>query len=226
MITIIHGDDIVSSRKYLTDQKQKYKNSYNFDPQLQSLTDLVQIVEGGSLFNDEKFIFIENLLSSKKLQDELISYINTHSKDAEFFLWEEKELPAKTISQFPKAKAQAFKFPQKLFVFLDSLKPEDKTSISLFHELLLNLEPELIFFMIIRQFRILLSVLQNSKDSIDEVKRLQPWQMTKLQKQALLFRKEKLLSDYNKLYKIEVEQKTGAASMPLSSSIDFFLADL
>ena len=225
MITIIHGDDVVSSRKYLSEQKHNSKDPYSFEVESLSITDLVQVVEGGSLFSVDKYIFIENLLSSKKSQEEPIQYIINHNGEAEFFLWEPKELTAKTISQFPKAKVHVFKFPQKLFSFLDSLIPKN-SSIPLFHELLTTTESELIFFMIIRQFRILLSLKEPANETIDEVKRMAPWQKSRLQKQASLFSKKKLVSLYNSLYEIELSQKTGFSAMSITDSIDFFLADL
>ena len=124
-----------------------------------------------------------------------------------------------------KAKVHVFKFPQKLFSFLDSLIPKN-SSIPLFHELLTTTESELIFFMIIRQFRILLSLKEPANETIDEVKRMAPWQKSKLQKQASLFSKKKLVSLYNSLYEIELSQKTGFSAMSITDSIDFFLADL
>ena len=81
--------------------------------------------------------------------------------------------------------------------------------------------------MLQRQFRLLLAVSEeNSKDSIDEITRLAPWQKSKLEKQARLFQVDKLLSIYKKLYQIDLAQKTGNLPFSLTASIDFLLADL
>lgn len=85
---------------------------------------------------------------------------------------------------------------------------------------------ELIFFMLIRQFRLLLAVSEEGIDSIDEMKRIAPWQKSKLNSQARSFGKESLLDIYNKLYKIDSETKSGKSALTLTQAIDFFLAGL
>jgi DNA polymerase III delta subunit len=96
--------------------------------------------------------------------------------------------------------------------------------IKLFHELKQNMEDELIFFMLIRQFRLMLG--QEGQDKIEEVKRMAPWQLGKLQKQARIFGVEKLKTAYQKLFEIDLGSKTGKIPYSLERSIDFFLADL
>ena len=64
MITIIHGNDTASSRKYYIDQKTA--DAFSFEGEKVSLTDLVQILEGGGLFSDSKKIFIDDFLSKRK----------------------------------------------------------------------------------------------------------------------------------------------------------------
>ena len=86
------------------------------------------------------------------------------------------------------------------------------------------MEPELIFFMLVRQFRIMLG--QEGVDRIDEVKRMAPWQLGKMQRQAKTFGEEKLKSTYQKLFEIDLALKTGKIPYSLERSIDFFLADL
>ena len=84
---------------------------------------------------------------------------------------------------------------------------------------------ELVFFMINRQFRIMLS-LTGGANQIDEVKRMAPWQLSKFKNQVALFGNDQLLELYNKLFEIEIGQKTGKAFYSMEKSIDFFLLGL
>lgn len=228
MITIIHGEDAASSRKhYLT---QKTNDSISFDGEKLTLTNLVQIIEGRQLFLEIKKIFIDELLSKRKPGrelEEIVSSLNKYSKDNDIFLWEGKELSKKSLSLFKSAEIKLFKLPQYLFTFLDSVRPASKNNVISFHEALKNTEAELLFFMLIRQFRLLLVVSDhNLKEQIDEVKRLAPWQLTKLKKQSSLFSTEKLLSIYKRLYEIDLGQKTGSLNMTLEQAIDMFLLNI
>jgi len=227
MITIIHGDDIVSSRNLFLEQKNTVKNPISFDLSNLTLENLVKSIEGGSLFGSENEIFIESLFSNKKSTEsaEIIDYLNKNSKSCEIFIWEDTEI--KNISQsFKTATIKLFKIPQSLFVFLDSIKPDNQKSVVLFHLALKNLSEDAAFYMLIRQFRLMLALLENSKSNIDEAKRLAPWQSSKLIRQAMLFGKEKLLQNYQKLYETDLGYKSGGLSQNLSANIDFFLLDL
>ena len=64
MITIIHGSDTASSRKYYIEQKESFPSyvlieNANYDTIFQS-------AEGDSLFNESEIIFIENFFSNVK----------------------------------------------------------------------------------------------------------------------------------------------------------------
>lgn len=230
MITIVHGDDIVSSRKYLSEEKQRQKNFVIFEAEALTITDLVQNIEGKSLFDEKTAIVVENFLSKKVSKDteEIVSFLNKHAGDSNVVFWEGKEISKKSLGRFSKSVNKLFKFPQRLFLFLDSIKPRGgKDIISLFHETIKNVEVELVFFMLIRQFRLLLALSdEKSEGTIDEVLRLAPWQRSKLTKQAQLFTKEELKNTYSKLCKIDVMQKTGGLNYKLTQAIDFFLLEI
>jgi hypothetical protein len=87
------------------------------------------------------------------------------------------------------------------------------------------METELIFFMIVRQFRLMISQLETGA-KIEETKRLQSWQTGKLSSQANSFGKERLISLYDKLFEIDLAQKTGKLPYSLDKSIDIFLLAL
>lgn len=232
MITIIHGSNTALSRKYFLSEKQKFSDATILDAEKVNLTDLTQLFEGGGLFGETKYLFIEQLLTKRKksadLKDILI-YLEKNASENAIFLWEGKELEQAMLKQFKNAIVKPFKLPQTLFQFLDAIKPgNSKLLISLFHQTVETTETEMVFFMLVRYFRILLALSEAKQqtESIDEVKRMADWQKNKLQKQVKLFDNSHLLTLYNKLFDIEVAQKTGRLSSSLISTIDFFLLEV
>ncbi|MCL5438955.1 MAG: hypothetical protein M1268_03125 [Patescibacteria group bacterium] len=229
MITIIHGDDTSTSRNYFLSQKINFKNSISFSGEKLTLTELVQVFEGGELFSDDKNVFIEELFSKRKPSKELtdiLIYLNKN-KSANIFFWENKILTAKSLSWIKNAVVKEFKFPKTIFLFLDSIKPGNgKRLIELFHETLKTTEIEIIVFMIIRQLRLLLALHEKSSTNIEEVNKLQSWQKGKLEKQSKYFDLESLKKIYKRLFEIDLGNKTGNLNMPLIHAIDFFLLDL
>lgn len=224
MINIIHGDDTVSSRKYLVELKNASLNSITLEGKELNLNDLVETLKSNSLFSDEKDIFIENLFS-KNRSNELENIIDLIKKNSNLniTIWEGSELSKSQLSIFPKAKINLFKIPKTLFLFLDNLSPNNPKNIVNFHEALITSDEEMLFYMLIRQFRLMLSIRDSS--SIDDVKRLAPWQKEKILKQSKLFTTEQLERIYNKLYDTDLNIKTGVFSN-LTNAIDFLLLDI
>lgn len=240
MITIIHGDDIVASRAYFNEQKSKAETVFSFSG-VYSLTQLMQAFEG-SLFTESPSIFIENLLSKKKNteKDDIIAYLAKQKNLGNVCIWEDAELSLKNLQAFKIADIKSFKLPKLLFTFVDTIQPaQGKQLIKLFHELLSQTDADFVFAMIVRQFRLLLAchpesnegyrgsslTLQND-NTIDEVKRLSPWQIAKIKKQRSFFTREQLLLQHSKLFNIDSKLKTGTLSLSLIQAIDFFLLDL
>jgi hypothetical protein len=241
MLTIIHGNDTVLSRKYFLEEKEKVSQAVLLNSEQVNLTDLAQLFQGGGLFGETKYVFIEQFLTKqKKISNykEIVNYLENHASENTIVLWEQKELERSTVNSFKKANIKLFNLPQTLFQFLDALKPNNgKILLSLYHKTVKITEPEMIFFMLIRHFRILLSVYKthssiynntelDGSNQIDEIRRLAPWQKNKLEKQASLFELDQLLTLYEKLFSIESGQKTGTLTAPLVSTIDFFLLEV
>ena len=239
MITIIHGDDISASRKYFQDLKSKEKNVVSFGDGKITITDLVQNIEGSSLFGDTKSIFIEEFLTKLKKTNEeskeILEFLIKNYKSANFALWESKEISKRDLFIFKDAIIKNFKLPQSIFLFLDNLKPNShlpggNLPLKLFHQMLdSEIKEELILFMMQRQFRLLLSLCHPERSEgfqIDEISRLAPWQRSKLDKQAKSFSEEDLKKIYEKLYEIELAQKTGTLPLSLTQTIDFLLFEI
>jgi len=230
MITIIHGDDIATSRNFLNEVRQKKPDVTLLNGEDLTVTDLLQIVEGGGLFITEKTIFIENFYSKKKAVKEfesLIAILKEKTLEHEIILWEGKELDKKSLSLFNHATVKTYKLPQTLFLFLDSIKPKQgKNLVQLYQKVIVHVEVEMVFFMLIRHVRMLLALSEKSIEQIDEVKRLAPWQHNKLQKQAALFTKKELIVLHKKLYVLDNGLKTGQLATPLSIALDILLIDI
>lgn len=233
MLTIIHGDDIAASRKYFTEARDKEPDAQIVDGEKVSLTDLAQLLEGGGLFAETKTIFIEQFFARKKKKEEfaaLSSYLEKNAESNTTIIWEGKELDRSSLGLLKTATPRLFKLPQTLFLFLDSLKPGNgKQLISLFHQTIETTEAEMVFFMLVRQVRLLLAVSGGAEGEgtpIDEIKRMQPWQRSKLEKQAKLFSPEQLITLHNNLFSLELGQKTGTLSNTILTSVDFLLLEI
>jgi hypothetical protein len=230
MLTLIHGSDIAHSRTYFQEERQRLKDSVLLDADAINLTDLAQVFDGGGLFGETKYLFIEQFLTKRKKSsdfDHIVKQLEKYGHEHTIILWEGKELDRGALNVFKTATVKAFKLPQTLFQLLDSLQPGNgKLLIKLFHKTIQTSETEMIFFMLVRQVRILLALSSASQTQIDEVKRLAPWQRGKLEKQASLFKGNTLIELYNKLFALEIGQKTGTLSSPLVSAIDFLLLEV
>ncbi len=237
MITIMHGEDSASSRKYFIAEKEKSPNSVVSDGENVTLTVLMQTIQGDGLFSNEKKLFIQDFFSKRKPGkefDEIIVFLKKNEDNADIFFWEGKELTKKHTALFPKAVLKLHALQKTMFSFLDSIKPSNGQNLVFsFHKALETTQEELVFFMLIRQFRLLLALChpeqsEGSRDNetIDEVKRLAPWQKSKLQKQAQFFTIDTLKKIYKNLYDIDLGTKTGILSLSLVQAIDFLLLDI
>ena len=229
MIQIIHGDDILSSRKFFLDKRQQATNVHTLDGVTVTLTDLMQAFSGSSLFGSNENFFIEDLLSKRKSSkevDELIDFLQTQ-QDTFIVLWESKLISPKQLKTLEKASVQEFKIPVVVFSFLDNLRPNNTTQlIRLYHEILIHQDAQYVLTMLLRQVRILLALSDPSEQTISEVAKLAPWQKGKLHKQAQLFSLKHLRTLHEKLFALEYGQKTGTLSLPVSEAIDFFLTSI
>jgi hypothetical protein len=228
MVLLIHGNDLASSRNFYFEEKNKLTESILLEGEGLTFDQFFQVAENKSLFGNEQTILVENFFSKNKSNSievkKIVDYINAN-KNLSIIFWELTELSKTAQTLLNNATAKNFSFPQVLFTFLDNLKPgNSEILIKLLHDLKQSMEIELVFFMLVRQFRLMLG--QDGADKIDEIKRMAPWQLGKLQKQADMFGGSKLKDLYRKLFELDLGLKTGKIPYSLERSIDFFLADL
>lgn len=232
MITILHGEDTVKSRQALDSLKAQgaKREVLVLDGNKSTLTDLLQALESRSLFGQERLVILENFLSGRKKskeQENITAYLKDREQEIDLIFWEEKELNRLICRLFPKAQVKVFKLDPSLFRFLDSLKPgNQKVMIESFRQAQTQEEVNLIFYMLIRQFRLFLFLKSGGEKGIDEIDRMAPWQKTKIARQTQLFTDEKLISVYHQLLEIDDQEKSGLASSSLTQTLELFLANL
>ncbi|MBI1919327.1 hypothetical protein HYS29_01960, partial [Candidatus Microgenomates bacterium] len=156
MITIIHGEDIIRSRQALIDFK-KNKITKEFQAKNLTLEQLRQEIEGTSLFGEQNLIIIENLL--KIGGKSLLDYLQTNATGLNnIILWEDGDIGKKSLQIFPKATVLYNPLKKAIWQLLDSIKPNTgKFSIKLLRETIKTSEPELVFYMLTRHFRLMLA---------------------------------------------------------------------
>ena len=227
MITLIHGDDSAKSREDFLKRKEKFPDLTILDGNTIDVTTLTQHLSSGGFFAENNTLFIENLFQKRKDEEAGVfgELLQKYEKTQDIFLWEGKEVGKKIQTALGKPTPILFKLPQTLFAFLDATRPNNtKFLLNMYHQAVSTSEPEMIFFMLVRQFRLLMAIKSNAE--IDETKRMAPWQKGKMIKQAEGFSDEKLMDLYQKLYVIESGMKTGGNTLSLSDTIDIFLTEI
>ena len=235
MITILHGEHQVDSRSRLLGIKsQKKKDGYeiiDLDGSVIDITDLIQSFESQSLFSKYRLVTVENLIGSLRpgaKRDAIIFYLIQGGFDAEVVLWEKKAV-GRQIIKLKKAKhvqVEEFKMPTAIFKFVDNLYPGNAKLLLTYVKDTIsnNVVPEIIFTMIVRQFRIMLAFSTNAP--ISEVTRLAPWQKGNFIKQAQRFSVHHLTKQYKELLIIDYQTKSGQSAFDLTKRIEQFIIGL
>src|SRR3989344_1536394 len=217
MLVIFCGQDTVSSRQKFINYKQS-KIDEDFEVlsiQNSNITvELSQLTDSLGLFFDKKIIALEECLKDKKCRDYLKNY---QEVDIEITIFE-SELSEKELRYvFPKAKFINSKLPSSVFTLLDSLTPKNLNhAISQLGEVVSQDNQLLIFYMIKSRIRELILVKKNLLDNI----KLQAWQMGKLKRQASMWEESRLISCYDKLFKIEKNTKTSSGVFSIKQSLE------
>lgn len=229
MIILIHGEDLVASRKKLEEEKTRFsvKEIISLDGKKVTLSDLVLACETKSLFSEKKIILVENLLLGgiTKGKLELLSYLGKTDLFYPVIIWENKEIEKRSVRKyFIHAKEILCQPPLLLFRFLDSIGLQlPNQLLPLFHAALAQREAELIYTLLLRKFRQLIIACDLGRKGLVE---LNPWQVDKLLRQSRYFAAEKLISSYRQLLSFDYKIKTGQTPYSLSQLLDIFLTTL
>ena len=225
MLIIIHGEDLAKSRQKLKEvEAEKKQELLYLDGKKLALPDLILATQAPSLITMEKSIVIENFFQRKigKEKTEIQNYIFTLETGNRILLWENKTIDKAKLSKLPKGSLEyKFDYPANLFKFLDTLGVLPKNELlSTFHMLLKNNDSELIFTMIVRQFRFLIMVKEEEKNSLG----IPDWQYFKFKSQAKYFEMQKLIYLYRQLLQMDYKLKSGQTPFRKDQLLDIFLA--
>ncbi len=228
MLTVIHGDNQVASRQKLSEliaaAKRQNHDVVSLEAEKLDRAKLESTLLSDSLFGGSKILVLEGLhsLPKSKKKDELIDLISSASID--IILWEKKSLTKTDFKKLPSTVTTfEFKITVKLWNFLDQLSPSQtskKTQIKLFRECVTSDGAEFIFAMIARQIRLLIQVKEKQTAKIN------PYTLSKLNKQAQAFSLEKLLEIHKKLYEIDAKQKQSKDLLSLDAELDLLLFNM
>lgn len=221
MIYILHGDDTASSRKYLSGLVEGYQVT-ELDGLKLTIRDLEEKLLSTSLFEENKAVVIENLISKNPKKKDFVSFLNSTKTPILLILWENKKLTVLQTSGLNDAKVVPFLLPQNYFQFLDAFIPgKAKDTFRMYHDLLNTMSEEQIFYSLLKRLRLLVVISQNGK--VAELEKMNDWQLGKLQKQVKMWSKEKLFSFYKKLQDTEIKLKSGKLPVGLSKHLDIMI---
>ncbi len=159
------------------------------------------------LFGQKRTVLIENPKNPSQIIDD---------NDVDTVVWFDHQLTPGQLKSFTNAKIQEFKLNQVVFKFVESIVPKNqKEMLPLFEKYCEQEIPEIIFSMVIRQFRLMLNPEQ-----------LNSWQKDKIISQIKSFPIKSLRQIYHQLLEIDYQQKTGQAPLDLKGSLELFLLKL
>src|SRR3990167_1412330 len=100
MIYIISGEDIVSSRKKLTELIENKQNIIRLDGKKASIVELDEALVSGNLFFDSKVVVLESF-SKLKPEAKVWELIEKFEKDknVDIILWDEVDFSKKKLSK-------------------------------------------------------------------------------------------------------------------------------
>lgn len=220
MIYVLHGDDITASRKRLG-QICEEKHVISLDGKSLLKSELEEKLLSTGLFEDEKVVVIENITKNAK-KKELLALLDSSITSNTIIIWEDKKALKTVFSVLKNAKNEEFTLPTYYFKFLDNISPQyKKESFVFYHKLLETYAPEQLLFSLIKRSRQL--VIVSTGERTDEIMKMSSWQLSNLQKQVRLWKKENLKSFYEALKQTEIKLKTGGLPVSLSKHLDIIL---
>lgn len=218
---LLHGPNTVASRERLLAEIGRFGGeAVRLNGALLTLADLRQALESASLFQTDRLVVIEGLFSRRPshAKDTLLAFLKNRQPD-NLIIWEGKKIDGRILSPF-KAKTVLFDLTSAVFKFVESLVPGNGTNkLHLFNGALVKDPPEMVFAMIARQIRLLLTV---SEPPVGGLK-LAPWQISRLKAQAARFSLPQLKNLHRQLLEIDTGQKTGRSPFGLRAALELWL---
>ncbi len=225
MLTIICGEDSISSRNYFTDQ-QKILSEKEFSIVNIDYHQVLELDETGasesSLFTTKRAYFTNSLNKKvfKKMSErneKKIKAIIT-SKEIQVFDWEE-ETSARDLKSIKGVIVREFKPSQNIFKLLDACYPGNlKIFITTLNTISESTEDIFVFIMLARHMRNILITKLGEK-----LPKLMSWQIAKLSNQAKYWKLENLINFYQGLHRIDVNSKTSRTPFSVKKSLEILV---
>lgn len=229
MITLIHGSDVSASYLKLqefTAQKDNYE-IIRLEGNKLTLTELVTTIEAPSMFFSQKRIIILGLLKGllTKARLELLDYLKKQEEDLEIVLWENMEVEKIKINKYlSSARNILCNFPPLLFKFLDNIGASaNRLILEQFQELRKQKDAEIIYFLLLRQWRNLIIARDLGAQGFVQIP---SWQAVKFIRQANYFTIDSLINSYRQLLQIDYQIKTNSTPFNLGQLLDIFFINL
>lgn len=225
MQVILHGDNTIHSRQALVHLKQTFKTS---QPNVEiiylngkklSLFDLIQATESPSLYGSDRLIILEDLFRcpSKTTLSQALQFLSDLSTQYSLIIWESKLIPVSQLKKLPHFTPQLFKYSSVTFKFLDQVYPRNALQyLPLYRSACLKDSPELVFHMLVRQLRLLITVSE-------PLNPLPPWQIGKIKKQAASFTSTQLIRLHDALTDLDWRNKSGQTVGTFASELETVL---
>lgn len=210
MITLLHGDNVVASRSFLTSLKKKYPQTKNFS--VKSVNELIDHLVIQTMLVQEELVVVEGY------SKELLERIKEAQTTKEVVLWSEK-----TVSSPPRdIKVLEFKgnFKGNAYKLVDSVGLKDlKKSLVILEALEKEKFPfEIIIGTLYRQFKLILAFKERESLPVaDFIKE-------KLAKQSPRWAIQELILAIKGLAALDEKIKTGQVSAGIG--LTYFLSKI
>lgn len=224
MITLLHGDDIVSSRNRLTEVTSEFDSVTVLSADKVDFTQIVAALSSSDLFVVKKCVVIEHIskLAKSDLEKVLPVFAKAAQDDSLFLvLWNGTEMTKLQIGKFKDLKVESFVLSKLFFTFLDNLAPHSmQRELKLLTDMK-TIDPMQIFYALIKRVRQLLMI--QSGGGFEELQKMSPWQANKLHAQSAQWKSKDLGKLYSQLFTLETDLKSGGLMLPLKKHLDIVL---
>ncbi|MCX7956029.1 MAG: hypothetical protein N2593_02925 [Patescibacteria group bacterium] len=221
MLIVICGEDSISAFNYYSLLKKNYKekNYEIFEINANEIENIDIINQSSMLFSSKKIFFTKDL--NKKISKKINLKINKivediiKEKNIEVIDYEE-EIQGRMLKFSKNVIIKEFKPSENIFKLQESIYPGNlKNFIRILNKVSESSDEYFIFNMIVKHIRNLILTKEKIFD-----KKLKSWQIAKLTTQLLKWDKEKLISFYQGLYKIDLQQKTSSTPYSVKKSLE------
>ncbi len=220
MITVICGEDVVTSRQHYVALEEDYRKK-QFRVKYLTPDQMIEVNlwlgESATLFGESQVFFTQDISRKLRKTDKRrvldLERLSTN-RDIEIVDWE--SVSARDLKIAKLGKVIEFKPKESIFKMTDSFYPSNlKSFLLLLGGVYTGKNEQFIFIMLIRHVRLLVLAKENSLPA-----KIPVWQKDKLQSIVARFSRENLLLLYESLFKIEVAGKTSATPFNLKESLD------